>query len=192
MTASAIETEFQTIYKVRQARKENRQDYFDRLITEVNKTSDDDWERLTPDAQRWFNLAVKAWDVEKEVPDFPDVETESSDDADEGPEDEETGEDERMATTAKKRAAPAKKRAAAPAAKKPVTNGNGKLPLSGGVILKRALLRNMRATDKDLVEALKKKDFKLSPVRISLIRSEFRQTMRMLQEDELLKKTFEF
>lgn len=193
--SSEIEQEFTSVYKIRQKRAEDRQDYLDRLVEAVNKASDDNWERLTESAQQWFNQAVKAWDVEKPIPDFPDAEPEQEQD-ESGSEDREsrTAEaddesEEEMATSTKRRAA---KKVAAP--KKRHTNGasNGTLAVSGSSIIKRALLRNMRATDKELHDALKKKEMKLSPVRLSIVKNEFKHSMKLLQEEGKLRDKYQF
>jgi hypothetical protein len=200
--SSAIELEYANVYGTAQKKQETRQRFLSRIVEKVNKTTDDEWDQLTADAQRWFNTAVKAWDKSETVPDFPDA------DEEDGPEpDEASGEEDRdddgpaqrrdereddMA--AKKRAAKrgTAKKAAAPARKKDSNGAVGKVATSGSSIMKRALLKNMQLTDKELVKICKEKDYPLSLGRIQYMRAEFRQTMRILAEDGKLKSPLNF
>lgn len=199
---SSMEKLFADIYGIRQQKNEDRQDYFNRLITKVNDTSDEDWERLTDDAGKWFNKAVKPWAARKAVPEFPDAtdDVEHTDneehDQSELPDNDEA-EDTVSTAKKKKRTGGSKKAASAKSrsstAKKKTTGvkaTTGALEPSGSSVVKRAMLRNMRATPQELQEVLKKKGMKLSPVRLSIVRSEFRHSIRLLQEDEKLKDRF--
>ena len=193
-----IEYEFDQVYGLVRNKKETTQQFLTRLVEKVNKTTDDDWDKLTADAQRWFNTAFHAWEDKETIPDFPDAEgdpkpaderdgevseaesSSTTDESDDGSEDE-------MARRRKKRQVAAK-----PPAKKRATNGNAKLGSSGAYFLKKAMLKKMNVTDEELSKILKDKDYPLSPVRISIIRNEFRHTMRLLQEEGQLKNQFQF
>lgn len=202
--SSAIELQYAEVYGLTHKKADTRQRFLSKVVEKVAKTSDDDWEQLTADAQRWFNAAVKAWDADTTIPDFPDAdddgrpEAEASD-GDQGAEDgpAERGEEDNMARSAKKRAAPKKgaanKKAAAPAAKKRTyVATNGQLAESGSSILKRAMLKDMTLKEDQLAKILKTKDFPLSPFKIDSLRADFRHTIRLLQEEGKLKEKYDF
>lgn len=203
---SAIEREFEGVFKVTQRPRETRQQFLSKVVEKVDNTTDDDWERLTSDAQRWFNSALKAWDTDETIPDFPDAKSKSNtEDASNGKpsgDDNKRGED-TVTTTKKKNQRPAvkvpvaaKKRVVASNGstkpKQTSTNGSSKLVASGASTLKREMLKKMTITDDELKKILKAKGFPLSPVRISIIRNEFKHSMRLLTEEELLKKDYKF
>lgn len=54
-------------------RGEDAQEYMKRMLSDANKMSDDEWDRLSPEAQLWINDAQKAENDGVEIPVFPDV-----------------------------------------------------------------------------------------------------------------------
>lgn len=72
---SKIEKELREATDLSTKRGEGRQDFLARLMTEVAKLSDGEWDKLSEAAQGWFNKAADAKNAkEPDVPDFPDVE----------------------------------------------------------------------------------------------------------------------
>lgn len=201
--ASMMETEFRQMVGVAQKAKETRHDYLERVYDKVVALSDDDWEKLTPKAQKWFNDAGK---VEKgqDLPDFPDVESDSTDEdaEEEEKESESESEDTTMAAPKKKKVAKAVKAKAAKPAKKVVAkkkvaaaaNGNGSakrekgaLRDSGSAVLKRALLKNPALADKELAKICKAEGHELSPFSIAARKADFLHTIKLLRTDNRLK-----
>lgn len=196
-----IEETFAEVYRIRPQKNEDRQQYLDRVVERVNETSDDDWERLTEEAQQWFNKAVKPWAARKDIPDFPDAEQEQEDDEENHSELPEESEDTMASKTKTKKRATGKKKVASTksasgAVRKKKVSGTapkvqtGVLGPSGASVIKRAMLRNMRATPEELQKALRKEGRELSPVRLALVRSDFRHSIRLLQEEGKLKDKY--
>jgi hypothetical protein len=83
----AIEREIIEVTEIKLRKKfDNRQDYLGSLLEAANKLDDDDFESLTQEAADWYNAAVQAFNVKKDIPDF--------DETSGGPEDDEEAEEE--------------------------------------------------------------------------------------------------
>jgi hypothetical protein len=82
-------------------KKEDRQDYLRRMVKASNAIEDDDYQKLSDPLTDWMTDAVKAYDAEEEIPEFPGVKSAKGDDeeseedeTEEGEESDETGESE--------------------------------------------------------------------------------------------------
>jgi hypothetical protein len=87
---SAIEKELLEVTGFKPKKNISREDYLTGIFRLANKLSDDEFDELSADVQDWMNAAGEAVNSRESVPEFPDVETEESDD----PEDEEASSDE--------------------------------------------------------------------------------------------------
>lgn len=87
---SKIEKELASATGVEPKRGEDRQEYLARLIAGTGKLPDKDWDKLTEEAQEWYNKAADVQNANsdarkakgdkaslKDLPDFPDLEKET-------------------------------------------------------------------------------------------------------------------
>ena len=206
----SIESEVLAITKIKPSTKVNRERFLALVADAVEELDDDEWEKLSEDAQHWCNAATKAIKAEKPVPDFPSAsspkkkakakaaETEIEAVAEAEPEEEEQEEQaaaeeedsagEMRSSTKMKKVA--KKKVAA-RAKANGSNGASKpRKLTSGVptIIKQMILKNPQMTKDDIVTALKKKGLKVSDLTVSTQRNEFRHALRVIQDAGLLKR----
>lgn len=94
---SKILDELVKVTECTQKRGESDQDYLKRLIKATSDLGDGDWNKLSADAQNWFNDAADSVNAKKDLPAFPDAE------------------DEKAETTTRRRRAAADESAAPPA-----------------------------------------------------------------------------
>lgn len=94
MATSAIETALVEATGFEPTKNYERQDYLAALARAVNDLDEADFDSLEVEAQDWFNLAVKALNKKKDLPDFPDLEGEDEAEADDS-----TGDDTEDDTT---------------------------------------------------------------------------------------------
>lgn len=95
----SIEEELSKLSGVKQKGKEDRQKYLSRLVKGVEKAVDEDvtedadanWEKLSEEAQGWYNKALKADQQGKEIADF--AQDEEEDEEEESSEEESEEED---------------------------------------------------------------------------------------------------
>lgn len=209
MAKKTVEELLQEATGVKPKAKEKRQDYLKRLHGAVGELDDDAWKGLTTPAQKWANEATKAFDAEKDIPDFEDApaaeepapkgkaktkaaaaeEDETSTDAEEAKGEEEDT-DVKKKTPAKAAAKPATKAAAkeAPAKKKaPAKRG------SGGVhAVLEHVLRKPDDSPADIIAALKKDGITVTTSTVASARGFFKLVVRFLGSKKLLtKKLFE-
>lgn len=73
---SKIETEFKKLTKLTQAAEEPRKAYLLRILGGGQQAKTEDWNKLSDDAQNWYNGAVNAYLTHNQlsdIPDFPDM-----------------------------------------------------------------------------------------------------------------------
>lgn len=77
---SEIEKEILEVTGAREQKpKEKRPTYLKRIVEKVTELEDDDWEKLSTEAQEWANEGAKALNKDKPAPDFPDIEEDDED-----------------------------------------------------------------------------------------------------------------
>lgn len=193
-------------------KNKDRQTTLEKVCEAVSKLSDDDWAALSPEAQKWYMKAAKAYKAEQDLPDFPeaqevgpsddeseDVEQEASD-RDQKESDPEEQENDMPTSTAKKKAVAKKANGRvkpAAAAKKSVSSGprrGGEGRKSGSVIrtlIKEVMMKNPAISSEDIVDKLSKRGLKCSKLSVDTVRSEFRHTLRFLNDGDYLRKRIE-
>jgi len=153
---SEIEKELLAVSKVKKKTPgEDHQKYLTRLMKAVSKVSDDDWEQLSEEAKGWNNGAAELHKAGAKLENFPDYD---------GPEIE--AEEEK----APEEEAPPPKRA--PKARK----------TSACHTIKTLVAKKPSITVDDLSEKLKSSGMKVSDVTIATLRSDTRDTLRVLNE----------
>lgn len=191
--ASKIEKELQAVTKIKPKAKEERGDYLVRMAAacDPEELKEDDWGKLSKAAQDWANAAIKANNAEKDVADFPDV---NGEDAEEGEaEVTETitkakrGSDKKTVVAKEKGLKPAKEAKAETKAKtksKPVKEaGAGGVGIK--VQIKQLMMDDPNISIDDIMTKLKRTE--LSRLTASTVRSEFRNSLRVLNDAGKLK-----
>lgn len=78
---SAIQKEIEKVLKTKQGKKEEFDEYLERLVDDsAEDLSDDEFGGLSKEAQRWLNAGTTALDKKKPVANFPDAEGEEEED----------------------------------------------------------------------------------------------------------------
>ena len=176
MPESKTENELLKVAGLKPKKGEERQAYLIRLLKAVSdpkKVTDDIWEGLTKESQDWTNAAAEEYKAGRPVEDFTDYEEEDDD----PPVDEEVNEEEEEApppvkTKAKKEEKPkAAKSESAPTRK-----------VSACHMIKKIVVKDPKITVADLSAQLKEQGLKVSDVTISTLRSDLRDTLRVMNE----------
>lgn len=217
---SEMQKELQKVTKIKPNRNESRADYLGRLVQAIDGLSDEGWDELSKSAQKWANQATKAYEASKPIKDFPDAEEAESDPADAEEKDEqdaagaesqqEAGDEDVEAEDEAEAEAPVSKsskekavtsvskaKKATTAKSKSKSNGSAeaaapkKLGTGAPTIIKQLLLKNASMSKEDLLTALKKKNIKVSDLTAGTIRSDFRHSLRVLQDADMLKGSIE-
>lgn len=202
--ASKIEKELQAVTKIKPKAKEERGDYLVRMAASCDpeELQEDDWGKLSKAAQDWANTAIKANNAEKDVADFPDV---NGEDAEEG-----EAEVTETTTKAKRSNGGDKKTPSLPAfakekglkpAKEAKTDTKAKTTTAktkskpvkeagaGGVgikvQIKQLMMDDPNISIDDIMTKLKRTE--LSRLTASTVRSEFRNSLRVLNDAGKLK-----
>jgi hypothetical protein len=163
MAESKIESEILELVKVRTHRGDTRQDYLDRLMRAATKLSDDDWDKLSTAAHDWTNAAVESVKAKTDIADFSDTAAEEVV--------EETVEE----AVEEQEAAPAR-RTRGP------SKSNGTRKQSACHKIKTFVVKNPKITVEELSNKLKDIELKVSDVTIATIRSDTRDTLRVLND----------
>lgn len=161
MSASKIENEILEVVKVKAKKGEDRQEYLDRLMRAVTKLSDDVWEGLSTEAQEWTNAAAQSAKDKTDIEDFADLTP---------PEEQEEDEAETEVEAAPKRR----------------TTNNGSRKISACHKIKTFVVKNPKITIEDLSAKLKDAGLKVSDVTIATIRSDTRDTLRVLNDAKMI------
>lgn len=163
---SKIEKELLGATKLKVKKGEERQAYLVRLCKAVAKVNDDTWEQLSTEAQEWNNGAAEQIKAGDKLDDFPDLDAVEAD------------EEERPlpppARSAKKDDKPEKKATPAKAA-------SGRKP-SACHTIKTLVVKNPKITVAELSDQLKSLDLKVSDVTVATLRSDMRDTLRVMNE----------
>ena len=167
---SKIEAELVEVTALKVKRKEERQDYLVRLMKAVSKLPDPEWEGLTKPAQDWNNGAAEAFKAGDALEDFPDL-----DEVDE-PIDEEVDEEAMASIVEKKKPEKVEKKT------QPVVNANPAKKVSACHAIKRIVVKNPKISVAELTEKLKEDGLKVSDVTVATLRSDLRDTLRVLNE----------
>lgn len=180
---SKIEQELQTATKIAQKKNEDPQKYLTRLALAVTKLKDPEWEALSSEGQEWVNGAAEVIKSNKttsavlgdknyvELEDFPDFEEVHDEQVDDSshPDDEEE----------------------APAPKKPEPKKNevhvAPRKQSACHMIKKIVVKKPKITVAELSEKLKADGLKVSDVTIATLRSDLRDTLRVMNELNLGK-----
>ena len=183
MTVSKIEAELLAASKLKEKKNEDRQDYLARLMRSVAKLPDDVWEGISSDAQTWNNDAAEAYKAGVVIADFPDLEADASVDADVDEEEEVKAAPKAKAKTNgngqhEKPAAKNKEKVAeAPRSSSPTVR-----KVSACHTIKKLVVKKPNITVAELSEKLKADGLKVSDVTIATLRSDLRDTLRVLNE----------
>ena len=180
---SKIETELLEATGLKEKKTEKRQDYLGRLCRSVAKVPDEVWEGLSTAAQNWNNAAAERLKDGGNIVDFSDVKvaTKPVEKVDEEV-DEEIDEEETSAPVATKPAKPEK--AAKPEKEKVVLTHTPGTPrkVSACHTIKKMVVKKPQITVAELSEKLKAAGLKVSDVTIATLRSDLRDTLRVLNE----------
>ena len=166
MSESKIETEILGVVQVKARRTEKRQEYLERVMYAVTKLADKDWETLSTDAQTWTNAAAQSVKDETEIADFADLATE------EEVVDNAVQEQEVEAAPTRRGRGQAK--------------GNGTRKISACHKIKTFVVKNPKITVEALSQKLKDTGLKVSDVTIATIRSDTRDTLRVLNDANMI------
>lgn len=176
MSTSKIEQDLQAVSNVKSPRKnDDRQKYLTKLMLAVAKIPDADWEGLTVEAQEWVNGGAEAHKAGDALADFPDYV-----EVDDNPRPEEVDEEEapppaKAKKEEKKPEAKPVKEAATP------TNGTGR-KVSACHTIKKMVVKKPTISVAELSEKLKANGLKVSDVTIATLRSDLRDTLRVMNE----------
>lgn len=180
---SAIEQELLKATGLKKKKAEGTQEYYTRLANAVQDLSDDAWTGLSPDAQTWTNAAAKAINKDANIEAFSDQDAEGP-----APEETQAPPAKSKSDAGKKEKAKPAKDPSEPAAKKSEAkpaSGTGRPPIS--VAIKRIILDKMDITAKEISDVLLKRGYsKISEFTIVTIRSDFRNSLKVLKEQGLI------
>lgn len=174
MSESAIEKELLEATGLKPKKNENRQEYLARLCRAGAKLPDDVWEGVTKPAQDWNNDAAISLKEGKSIVDFPDMEEEGD------PTDDEIDAEE-PAPKAKKAKANGHKEAKPEKEKLPPHPASVR-KVSACHTIKKMVVKKPTITVAELSEKLKEDGLKVSDVTIATLRSDCRDTLRVLNE----------
>ena len=185
MLESKIEKELLEASALKPKKKEERQAYLTRLMRAVAALKDPEWEALSGESQDWVNGAAEFHKAGDEIVDFADYVEE---DYNPRPSDEPVDEEEEAPVVAKgkngKEPKAEKEKPAKEVAKAPV-NANPGRKVSACHTIKKMVVQNPTITVAELSEQLKDQGLKVSDVTISTLRSDLRDTLRVLNELEI-------
>jgi septal ring-binding cell division protein DamX len=181
-----IETELNTALKLKQKKGENHQLYLSRIITTIQSIPEDTWEALSVPAQRWANVATRAYEAKTDIPGFEEDEIAAAANGAKAPK----AGAKAAPKAAAKTAAPAKPAAttAAKAAAKPAAKTAAKA-VSMCHTIKQLVVKNPEMPVPDLAAKLTSMGFeKPNAVTIMTVRSDTRNTIKVLQDGGYLNK----
>jgi outer membrane biosynthesis protein TonB len=193
MSESKIENELLeaagALFKTK--KHETRPEYLHRLCNVIaKKISNEAWEALSQEAQDWNNDTAEALTNGKEAIDFPDL-------AAADPVDEEVDEEAEEVVAKPKANTKQQKEQAAPKEKEKVVAKpdkaktsvapQGTRKVSACHTIKKLVVKNPKISVSELSEQLKEDGLKVSDVTIATLRSDLRDTLRVLNELEIAK-----
>ena len=161
MAESKVEVEILETVKLKSKRGEQRQAYLERVMTAVTKLDDKEWEMLSTAAQDWTNAAATSVKEDRDIADFSGFDTEEV--------------VEESVEEAAAEPAPARKT-------RGQAKNNGTRKVSACHKIKTIVVKNPKITVDALSQKLKDIDLKVSDVTIATIRSDTRDTLRVLND----------
>jgi hypothetical protein len=214
MNMPDLEVELETVTKLKPKKSEepggdSRGGYLQKLMDTISELPETDWDGLSADAQKWYNEGAKALKAQEPIPDFADnaeeEETDEEDEEDEGDEHEEetdmamegqeTGGTKQRSKKAKPKPKAKAKPTAAPKKAKPKEGNSEKKPRAAVALkpdavkvrIKKAIIKDPQISLEDLCALLSKGGTKISKITTAGVRSEFRHSLRVLQQEGLIK-----
>lgn len=172
---SEIEQELLSASALKSKKNEDRQDYLARLCRAVAKVKDEVWEGISTAGQDWNNTAAEALTDDKEIPDFEDDELPVDGKTDEEV-DEETEPESVVVKTKDKKAKLEKEEKSSPPPPLPGRK------VSACHTIKKMVVKKPTISVAELSEKLKAEGLKVSDVTIATLRSDLRDTLRVLNE----------
>jgi hypothetical protein len=180
-SVSAIEQELLEATVLKLKRKEERQAYLTRLMLATAKLPDPEWEQLSTEAQEWTNGAAEAHKAGAALEDFPDYEEPEDEEVDEEAEEEEA-EEEKAPVAAKGNGMKAKPEKQVASPKIQPAQQAGVRKVSACHTIKKMVVKKPTITVSEIAEQLKESGLKVSDVTIATLRSDLRDTLRVLNE----------
>ena len=177
MSESAIEKELCEVAAITIKKNEDRQKYLKRLMLKVTKLPDPDWEALSKESQDWTNGAAEAYKAGDELEDFPDYE-----EVDDNPPMDEEVNEEAVSVAAKTKANKKADKVEKEPDVRPATNTHPGRKVSACHTIKKMVVKEPKITVAELSERLKESGLKVSDVTIATLRSDLRDTLRVLNE----------
>lgn len=193
-TESKIELELQAATKIVQKKNEDPQKYLLRLMLAVTKLLDPEWEALSTESQEWVNCAAEIARTNKtdglkfgdkgykELEDFPDFEDVVDIKEDDDVNEEATVDNEEEPVKPKKEKPQAKQEAKS---EKAETSSGAPRKVSACHMIKKLVVKKPKITVAELSEKLKADGLKVSDVTIATLRSDLRDTLRVMNELKL-------
>lgn len=204
MAEVEVEVELQTATNIAPNKNEERQAYLTRLTTAASELADEDFKKLSKSALAWVDASITAHNEDHPINDFPVVEQPDVKEETVTAPTKKKSKKAKAPAEAKPEAKP-KKKVATPAepkkkkvtAKPPTTNvqaGNGKdrsdkpaRKVGAQTMIKRMVLKDPQISIDVVVERLEKAGFPISRMAASTIRTGFRHSLKVIQEEGLLK-----
>lgn len=167
-TITVTEEAARTVTNIEPRSKEDRQTFLRRLSDGIQKLTDEQWDQLDSKLQLWANKAATALSEKSDIPDFVDI-------------------DGQLAAK-KGNGQPPKAQAATPAA---TGERSGVVVLTGvGVRIKELLIANPDLSAQDIIDTIIKNGGTVpTKFTVSAIRSDTRQTLKLLKNKGLLSDT---
>lgn len=162
---SKIEKELLAATGLKTKKTEVRQAYLKRVMLATAKLENDPWENLTTPAQEWTNGGAEAYRAGDEVEDFPDYS-----EPDNNPPMDEEAEEEVVEAKPKKKE------------KEPVQQVR---KISACHTIKKIVVNDPSISVADLAAKVKESGLKVSDVTVATLRSDTRDTLRVLNEAKL-------
>lgn len=181
---SPIEQELRDAADVTPKSKEKRQDFLRRLALAVQKLPDEDWEKLSNPAQLWNNAASELLKADKasDVKDFEEEDAEAG---------EEEEDDKPKGKVKKPAAGKSKAKASPPKKSEKTTRAASEFNADGvKVRIKKLIIGKPDISAEAIVDALTKKGESPSRFTVASIRAEFRHSLKVLQMEGMLPKSF--
>ena len=178
---SPIEQELLEVTALKPKKNEDRQKYLTRLMLAVTKLPDPEWEGLSKDAQEWTNGGAEAHKAGDEVKEFEDFVEEAEDEEVDEEQAEEVAKPEPV--KAKTNSATKPKKEEVKEVKKSPSVAPRKV--SACHMIKKIVVKKPTITVAELSEQLKQDGLKVSDVTIATLRSDLRDTLRVLNELEM-------
>lgn len=207
-----LEVELETATNLKPKKSEepggtSRGEYLHKLMDSIEGLPEADWDSLSAEAQKWYNEGAKALKAQEPIPDFVDNGEDTEEEQDDEEQDEQEQEDEmamegqetggtkQRSKKAKPKPKAKAKPTAAPKKAKPKEGNSEKKPRAAVALkpdavkvrIKKAIIKDPQISLEDLCALLSKGGTKISKITTAGVRSEFRHSLRVLQQEGLIK-----